>query len=528
MKKIKGLIVLFFILIFLQFILWVQSPSEVIVSFLKYYSCSIYLFCIVLLLVVKDVDSLLYTFYVLAFGVFIMSRVFLDALGFEDAYFYVSTWANDWSYFSLSIQFEMLNSIIFYLLFSFVGFLSSCLFVDRYNYKMCVKNDSLIFEIRRLGFFLFISFCVPYLLYLYQAVKFVVENGYLAVYLNESSTTVDNPILRISDDLCVAGIYLYLSTFPIGKKYILVSCFYIFTLLILLGTGGRSATFTQVLAFLVYLGIRGIRVNWRWMLRFVLIGFSLIYVAQLVNDFRDSIPLSNVYICLKDRRVIAISDEKGVFSLEKYDSLSLNYTLYFSHINYLHKKLSYGDLIKNRCTVFLKENNRVLEEVSIFSNRHLNRFLHYEILSPLKRGVYSFASVLVDGQIYIVGGSTSCGPFQSNIRSTLFWEKYSNMMYRYDIKQDKWETIRHKFRERAYHTAGYYDGKIFILGGKRLSETRIVDYLDNAIEIYDIKRDTVWTDYTNPHQATLLGSVVYKDNMIVLGSVKKVLQILLQ
>ena len=151
-----------------------------------------------------------------------------------------------------------------------------------------MKNDSLIFEIRRLGFFLFISFCVPYLLYLYQAVKFVVENGYLAVYLNESSTTVDNPILRISDDLCVAGIYLYLSTFPIGKKYILVSCFYIFTLLILLGTGGRSATFTQVLAFLVYLGIRGIRVNWRWMLRFVLIGFSLIYVAQLVNDFRDS------------------------------------------------------------------------------------------------------------------------------------------------------------------------------------------------------------------------------------------------
>jgi len=83
---------------------------------------------------------------------------------------------------------------------------------------MCVKNDSLIFEIRRLGFFLFISFCVPYLLYLYQAVKFVVENGYLAVYLNESSTTVDNPILRISDDLCVAGIYLYLSTFPIGKN----------------------------------------------------------------------------------------------------------------------------------------------------------------------------------------------------------------------------------------------------------------------------------------------------------------------
>ena len=36
--------------------------------------------------------------------------------------------------------------------------------------------------------------------------------------------------------------------------------------------------------------------------------------ACVVSE-KDSIPLSNVYICLKDRRVIAISDEKGVFSL---------------------------------------------------------------------------------------------------------------------------------------------------------------------------------------------------------------------
>ena len=49
-------------------------------------------------------------------------------------------------------------------------------------------------------------------------------------------------------------------------------------------------------------------------------------------------------------------------------------------------------------------------------------------------------------------------------------------MYRYDIKQDKWETIRHKFRERAYHTAGYYDGKIFMLAdGYYDSEVGVVD-----------------------------------------------------
>ena len=101
--------------------------------------------------------------------------------------------------------------------------------------------------------------------------------------------------------------------------------------------------------------------------------------ACVVSE-KDSIPLSNVYICLKDRRVIAISDEKGVFSLEKYDSLSLNDTLYFSHINYLHKKLSYGDLIKNRCTVFLKENN-LINQVNILENNCKFSLFTYEQLA---------------------------------------------------------------------------------------------------------------------------------------------------
>ena len=83
------------------------------------------------------------------------------------------------------------------------------------------------------------------------------------------------------------------------------------------------------------------------------------------------------------------------------------------------------------------------------------------------------------------------------------------MMYRYDIKQDKWETIRHKFRERAYHTAGYYDGKIFILGGKRLSETRIVDYLDNAIEIYDKLNWASQADITNVRHWSMRLSISY-------------------
>lgn len=175
-------------------------------------------------------------------------------------------------------------------------------------------------------------------------------------------------------------------------------------------------------------------------MRSLFLIFFFCYVIGKVQDRvcvvseKDSIFFLNVYICLKDRRVIVISDEKGVFLLEKYDLLLLNDILYFFYINYLYKKLFYGDLIKNRCIVFLIENNWVLEEVFIFSNRYLNCFLYYEILFLLKRGVYLFVLVLVDGQIYIVGGSILCGFFQSNICFILFWEKYSNMMYRYDIK----------------------------------------------------------------------------------------------
>ena len=49
-----------------------------------------------------------------------MSRIFLDAFEVENAFFDVATWANDWSFFSLPIKYEMLNAIVFYLLFSFL------------------------------------------------------------------------------------------------------------------------------------------------------------------------------------------------------------------------------------------------------------------------------------------------------------------------------------------------------------------------------------------------------------------------
>ena len=217
-----------------------------------------------------------------------MSRVFLDIFGVENAFFDVATWANDWSFFSQPIQFEMLNALIFFLLFASLGALSVFyLSSGLYENGSIKETTPIMLTVRRLGFALFIVFTIPYLIYLYQAVRYVMENGYLAVYLNESATSVTNPFLRISDDFCIAGLFLYLSTFPSGKKYKFAIIFYIFTLLIMLGTGGRTATFTQIFAFIVYLGLRGLQIDKRRIIYFSLAVCGLIYVAQIVNDFRD-------------------------------------------------------------------------------------------------------------------------------------------------------------------------------------------------------------------------------------------------
>lgn len=102
----------------------------------------------------------------------------------------------------------MLNALIFFLLFASLGALSVFyLSSGLYENRSIKEATPIMLAVRRLCFALFIAFTIPYLIYLYQAVKYVMENGYLAVYLNESATSVTNPFLRISDDFCIAGCF---------------------------------------------------------------------------------------------------------------------------------------------------------------------------------------------------------------------------------------------------------------------------------------------------------------------------------
>lgn len=79
--------------------------------------------------------------------------------------------------------------------------------------------------------------------------------------------------------------------------------------------------------------------------------------------------------------------------------------------------------------------------------------------------------------------------------------------------KDKWETYNLKFRKR--------EKKRYILGGKIYSKNHKLEYLDNTIEIYDIKKDTLIVDNSNPHQAVNAASFIFEDNIILIrGSIK--------
>ncbi|AMC11269.1 hypothetical protein Lupro_08380 [Lutibacter profundi] len=100
--------------------------------------------------------------------------------------------------------------------------------------------------------------------------------------------------------------------------------------------------------------------------------------------------------------------------------------------------------------------------------------------------------------------------------------KYNNDLQLYDIKNDSWIKLKSKFKKRAYHNLNFYNHKIYVVGGKNISANGKFEYLDDKIEVFDVDKDIVIIDNTNPHQAVNFASFTYKGNIIVMGgSIKK-------
>ena len=149
---------------------------------------------------------------------------------------------------------------------------------------------------------------------------------------------------------------------------------------------------------------------------------------------------------------------------------------------------------------------------------------------------------IINRKIYVIGGDFSFEKnlakevlFESKYGSSLSlikrlerttpdfaWQEFSGKLQVYDIDKDSWETSDMEFQKRACHNLNFYNNKIYILGGKKLSKNQVYEYLNNEITVFDLNQDTILIDYTNPHQAVNFASVIFNDNIIILGGSDKI------
>ncbi|NJO91089.1 MAG: hypothetical protein HC831_20575, partial [Chloroflexia bacterium] len=106
-------------------------------------------------------------------------------------------------------------------------------------------------------------------------------------------------------------------------------------------------------------------------------------------------------------------------------------------------------------------------------------------------------------------------------RPRIEYNSYNGNLQIYDTKMDEWKFIASKFEKRANHNIHFFNDKIYVIGGKRISRDGQKEYLADKIEVFDTKNYSVKIDNTNPHQAINFASVLYKDNIILLGGSTK-------
>ena len=262
------------------------------------------------------------------------------------------------------------------------------------------------------------------------------------------------------------------------------------------------------------------------------------YIEGKVLDATTNKPIEGVNVFMKGINRGAITNEKGNYYLKFPYTIVKEDVIYFSHIAYQDIEIPYFQKNKNY-SVSLFVDLKKLEEVKISKKRNLKQSISYKKLSSMKSAVHSFGSLLKDGKIYVIGGDASFEDnnfkelleydserafekFMNGTAKNFSKESYNGDLQTYDIKNNVWTKSKSKFRKRAYHNLNYYNNKIFVLGGKNISANGKFEYLDNKIDVFDLDKDTIIVDNTNPHQAVDFASFTYDNKMILMGgSLKK-------
>ncbi|MCK5028462.1 MAG: carboxypeptidase-like regulatory domain-containing protein [Bacteroidales bacterium] len=258
-------------------------------------------------------------------------------------------------------------------------------------------------------------------------------------------------------------------------------------------------------------------------------------IKGIVLDSQNNEPLIGVHVYFIKINEGTSTNSKGEFNLKIHSKINIKDTIQFSCIGYKTKKITYNNLEENKFIIPLSVDIHILKEVTIVP-KLLKSNLNYTKLTSITDGLYSFGSLIIGDQIYVISGDASYKEdmalealsnyannpnFIGGIKPDFSWEEFKGSMYIYDINTDKWRVSNLSFRERAYHNIHFYNNKIYVIGGKRLSTNRVYEYLDDKIEVYYLKSDTILIDNVNPHQAVNFASFVYNKNIIIAGGSTK-------
>lgn len=246
-------------------------------------------------------------------------------------------------------------------------------------------------------------------------------------------------------------------------------------------------------------------------------------------------PIQNVH--LKKKKKIYVTDENGKVVFEKIKDKD---RIFLSHIEYYDRDILFGEIVNK--SIFLTEKDIRLSEVLITKKK--KKELSFEKLPELEKGLHGFASVLYNDKIYVFGGDKSTlsdgmrMAFQElnemqddnvNVSELVYrtnrrtsYQGYSNKVYIYDIKNRRWFALEQPVLKRAYHKAVLIDGKVYLLGGKKLAKNKSREYLIDDIEVFNLKTNKLEKSIDSKQNGINQG-VAKIDNSIILvgGSVKK-------
>jgi hypothetical protein len=297
----------------------------------------------------------------------------------------------------------------------------------------------------------------------------------------------------------------------------------------------QTASLKEIIVLLIFYNFKESQLKKIFLLLFLIPLFSFTQnIKGVVMDRKSNLPIANINVSIKRFNTSSLTNDKGEFKLSVPKELQETDSISFSHIGYTSKTIVISEFKKNNFLIFLEEKIEALTGISVYGNKPLKSKIAFTKLTPSKYPLFSFGSILKDNKIYVIGGDTS---FSTDAWKKVQYEKvnptmddylkelsfqFSGQAYKenllvYDIKANLWETSKLKFRKRAYHNLNECNGKIYVLGGKRVSVNGVFEYLDDKIEVFDIKNQNIAIDNTNPHQASGFASFTFNDNIIVMG-----------